>query len=153
MQLLPIFCLWFLGPNCADTSRPKFVYTLRPKCVDSSCKQHNIMGILGYIMGISIYFSIENYTWRLSMVRNLCEYRQYLFDFLSSNCANTHNSHTTEILVLFNLLSSLKSTKSTFNQITITLLNTELKTTSPLDYSVYYTLSYNIGVISIRVPS
>lgn len=121
LQLLPIFCLWFLGPTCADTSRPKFVYTLRPKCVDSSCKQHNIMGISGYIMGISGYFSIENYTWRLSMVQNLCECRQYfLFDFLSPKCANTHNSHTTEILVLFHLLFSLKWTKSTFSRLTRT---------------------------------
>ena len=25
---------------CADTSRPKFVNTLRPKCIDSSYKQY-----------------------------------------------------------------------------------------------------------------
>ena len=30
----------FLSPNCDDISRPKFVGTLRPQCVDSSCKQY-----------------------------------------------------------------------------------------------------------------
>ena len=30
----------FLGPNCVDTSRLKYVDNLRPKCVGSSCKQY-----------------------------------------------------------------------------------------------------------------
>ena len=41
------FCEWcwffvcdLLSPNCADTSKPKFVNTLRPKCVESSFNQY-----------------------------------------------------------------------------------------------------------------
>ena len=33
------FCVIF-GPNCGDTSRPKFVDTPRPKCVYFSCEQY-----------------------------------------------------------------------------------------------------------------
>ena len=40
LLILSIFLDQFLDPNCPYASRPKFIKTLRPKCVDYSCKQY-----------------------------------------------------------------------------------------------------------------
>ena len=40
LWMLLIFVVSFLGLNYADTCIPKCMDTLRPKCVNSSCKQN-----------------------------------------------------------------------------------------------------------------
>ena len=55
----------FLGPNCVNTHKPKFV---------------NLFGI---------DFGIEKYAWRLDIVQNPCEY--FLCDFMGPDCDNTPN--------------------------------------------------------------
>ena len=46
-----------------------------------------------YILGILEQFGIENYTWRLDIVQNLCEF--FLSEFFGCECANGSNTADT----------------------------------------------------------
>ena len=77
-----------MGPKCFDTSRPKFINTLRSKCADSSYKQ--------YIIEISDHFGTENYAWKYDIVKNLRKFCKFFFyEFLGPKCFGGTNIYTT----------------------------------------------------------
>ena len=81
MRIFTIFLVWFLCPNSADISRPKFVDIVR---------QNLLIPLVRNIYNGNIEtFSHRKLCIRFGIVQNLCEYCRFFFcDKLDPNCAN-----------------------------------------------------------------